>query len=263
MIDLHAHILFGLDDGASSLEESVNMARMAAADGITGIVATPHLFSGVGMLQVEERLKSVYEQVRTAIEDRGINIALYRGAENFFVTGLRQKLRDFREYLTIGGGDYFLLEFPPDFIFPGTRQFLFDVMSDGLIPIICHPERNQEFQQRPKLLYEFLQMGALSQLDAGSFRGDFGFDVQAVAKRFLNHNLVHVIGSDCHNTVTRKPELSYVYRVLGDVDRDLVDLLVNDVPEAIVSDRGIPDTGVMRDPGRSVSFFDLIRRKPK
>lgn len=263
MIDLHSHILFGLDDGASSLEESIDMARMAAADGITGMVATPHLFSGVGMFRVEERLDIVFQQVKTAVEANGISVTLYRGAENFFVTELKQHLKTHRDFLTINGSDYFLLEFPPDFIFPGTRQFLFDVMSDGLIPIICHPERNQEFQRHPKLLYEFLQMGALSQLDAGSFRGDFGFDVKAVARRFLAHNLVHVIGSDCHNTVSRKPELSYIYNELRGVDEDLIHLLVKEVPEAIVSDRGIPDTGAMRDPDKKISFFDLIRGKAK
>jgi protein-tyrosine phosphatase len=161
--------------------------------------------------------------------------------------------------LTINNSDYFLLEFPPDFIFPGTRQFIYNVMQDGYIPIICHVERNRVFRQNPLLLYQFLQMGALSQVTAGSFRGDFGSEVRAAAIEFVKSNMAHVIASDSHHSRYRQPQMSFVYKELKEtVDPQQLDMLTTGIPSAIINNEAIPDTGPMRDPSRRSSVFDFF-----
>lgn len=115
------------------------------------------------------------------------------------------------------------------------------------------------FQQNPRLLYQILQTGALSQVDAGSIRGDFGATVYATAMQFLRHNLVHLIASDCHDSRSRPPGLSFVYQKIPEIGREKLDLLVDKVPLAVVNDNAVPDTGPILDPGRKTTFFDFLR----
>lgn len=267
MIDIHAHILPGVDDGSSSLEESLTMLKIAAEDGIKAIVVTPHIYQVGKYIEFEENQRKEYQlkfnELKENAAHHDIEIEILPGAEVFFVTDLREKLENQRGLLTINNSDYFLLEFPPDMIFPGSEEYIFDLVTDGFIPIICHPERNQVFQQNLRLLYQLLQAGALAQIDAGSIRGDFGSTAYSTCIHLLKHNLVHVIASDCHDSRTRVPGLSFIYKKLPASEREKVDMLLERVPLSIVNNNVLPDTGPMIDPGRRISFFDFIRRVVK
>jgi protein-tyrosine phosphatase len=132
-------------------------------------------------------------------------------------------------------------------------------MQDGYIPIICHVERNRVLRQNTLLLYQFLQMGALAQVTAGSFRGDFGSHVRSAAIELVRANMVHVIASDSHHSRYRQPQMSFVYKELHEVaDVQQIDLLTTGIPSAIINNEAVPDTGPMKDPSRKTSVFDFF-----
>ncbi|MCK5055329.1 MAG: hypothetical protein KAT34_01630 [Candidatus Aminicenantes bacterium] len=263
MIDIHTHIIPAVDDGSPSLEESLKMLRMCRDDGVKTIAATPHVFHAGIFTDFGETQRGIFRQkfneLNKSVKDHRIEIEILPGAEVFFFSDLRKKIENHRELLTINNSDYFLLEFPADVVFEGSKEYIFDLVTDGLIPIICHPERNPVFQQNPRLLYQILQAGALSQVDAGSIRGDFGVTVYAAAMKFLKHNLVHILASDCHDSRTRPPGLSFIYKQMHEIEREKIDMLVKKVPLAVVNDNVVPDTGPILDPDRRTTFFDFIR----
>jgi protein-tyrosine phosphatase len=263
MIDLHSHIIPEIDDGASDFEEAVNMLKIAEKDGVRTIVATPHVFCDRSEIKDLEKIPEEFKKFKEKVKGFELNIEILQGAENYFVSDLRERLNSFSNILTINKSDYFLVEFPFEFIFPGIKEFIFNIMTDGFIPIICHPERNREFQRNPGLLYEFLKIGALSQVNAGSFKGIYGTEVRLAAYDLLKFNLVHIIASDCHNLEDKEPGLSFLYEKLKVIQKEKIDMLVKIIPGSIISNKPIPDIGTMKDPNAKISFFDLFRRKLK
>lgn len=264
MIDIHSHIMPAVDDGAASLEESLEMLKIASQDGVKAIAVTPHVFQAGRFIDFGEKQHNEYRrcfnELKEKAKEQKIAIEILSGAELFFATDLREQLEHWRAVLTLNNSDYFLLEFPHDLVFPGSKEYLFDLVSAGFTPIICHPERNLVFQQHPRLLYRLLQVGVLAQLDAGSIRGDFGQTAYDTAMILLGHNLIHVIASDCHDTRINPPGLSFIYKRLHEIEKEKIDLLVEKVPLAIVNNNALPDTGPLQDPTRKTTFFDLFRR---
>lgn len=263
MIDIHCHIIPGVDDGSFSPEESLEMLQIAHDDGIKAMVATPHVFHIGKFTDFKENQQRVFQhkfhELKESAKKKGIGIEILQGAEVFFVTDLREKLKEHRELLTINNSDYFLLEFPADVVFPGSVEYIGDLVIDGLIPIICHPERNLVFQHNPQPLYRIIQAGALVQVDAGSIRGDFGPTAYSTAINLLKHNMVHVISSDCHNTKSHPPGLSFLYEKLREIEKEKINMLVEEVPLAIVNNKVVPDTGPVTEPGKKKTFFDFLR----
>lgn len=260
MIDIHSHILPNVDDGSLSFEESVKMLEASVADGIKSIVATPHMFSQLSKIKEIERFRKIFSEFKIKADELNLGIEIFQGSENYFISGLKEKLKAFPDILTINNGDYFLLEFPMNFIFPGTREFIFDILNEGYIPVICHPERNTDIQMNTAILYELLVAGALSQLDAGSIRGDFGSNSREAANKLLKNNLVHAIASDCHDAGLRPPGLSGIKNSLNWIEQEKMDLFLKYIPAAIINNEGTPDIGPLKDPSISRSVFSIFRR---
>lgn len=260
MIDIHSHIIPDVDDGAASFEESLEMLRIAEEDGIKAIVATPHVFSNLSRFENFNSLKDSFLKLKELSSQNNLKISIFFGAENYFDSCLKEKLISFPEILTINESAYFLLEFPSNLIFPGTREFIFNIINDGFIPIICHPERNDVFQENPALLYQFLQIGALSQINVRSLLGDFGVSSKIIAHKLLKLNMVHIIASDSHNSKSRSPVLSFAYKELRYLETEKIDILVRDTPGAIIDNAAPVDIGPMIDPGKKSSFLYFIRR---
>ena len=136
-------------------------------------------------------------------------------------------------------------------------------MTDGFIPIICHPERNKIFQQNPSLLYEFLQIGALSQINANSISGELGFEAYFCSINLLKLNLTHIIASDSHNADSRIPQLSFVYEKLSEYEKEKIDMLVDTIPRAIINNNVIPEMDPMIDPNKKPSVFNFFIKNKK
>lgn len=261
MIDLHGHYLPGVDDGAGDYETSLAMLRLAAADGIDAVAVTPHCCSGMSKVKDLGQLRREWEGWRKKVEREDIKVRIVGGAEVYFTSDLLAVLKENRDLLAINNGSYFLLEFPADYVYAHSKEFIFKVMNEDLIPIISHAERNQEIQRSPAILRELVKAGALCQVNAGSLRGDFGNAARQCAYELVRDNLVHVIASDAHDLESRRPGLSYVRPLLAGVDPGKVDLYLEGIPAAVIADEAVPDIGepVSRHSRRSI--FDFFRRR--
>jgi len=259
LIDLHAHIVPGVDDGAKSIEESLEMLQSAKSDGIETIVATPHVLSFHNTIKDIGEIIKQTQKFLEGLNRYAVNLQVLQGAEVFFTADVMEYLKEYGEALTLNRGAYFLLEFPFEFVFPGTRDFIFNVLIEGWIPIIVHPERNKVIQRNPEILYDWVKTGALIQVNAGSLKGIFGEEAQVTSFHLLHHNLVHVIASDAHSPKHRTPELSFVHSILENEGIEIADLLVYDIPRAILDNKAIIDIGEPRDPRKKSKIFDFLR----
>lgn len=241
MVDIHTHIVPELDDGAENLDQALEMARVSSEEGVSKMVATPHIFRGSYGYDDLAFLPGRIEKLNKVLQSRGIELEVLPGAEVHVSHDLLTRIRKNRRQLMLNEGSYMFVEFPSDHIFPGVPQLLFEIMKEGITPIIAHPERNAVFRRNPGILYDLIQKGALSQVNGGSFIGTYGSHVQEAALYFLEHGMIHFVASDCHNTRTLKPCLFDAVQCLRSlVEEEVVEALVRDNPSAVVEDRAIP-----------------------
>jgi len=238
MIDIHCHILAGFDDGASSIEESLEMCRIAKEDGIKTIVATPHILKGDYHNENPQVILKKIEELQFNLTD---SIEILPGSDLHFQHDVIERVIDQKSILTINNNGYLLIEFPFNSIPIGSKEVFQQLMLKGIIPIITHPERNFELIQNPNLLFELIKEGALAQVTAMSITGKFGSVSKEAAHFFLTHNLVHVIASDAHDSLWRTPNLSESVRAAAEiVGAEKAEALVEDNPTAILNGDKIP-----------------------
>lgn len=202
MIDIHCHILPGVDDGAALFAESLEMAKQAEKEGIRKIVATPHHQNGK------------YHNVKTDIIQKTAELNNYFQAEQVDLEVLPgqetringEMVKDFEngEIVTLANvSTYLFVELPSGHVPHYTGQLLFDLQMKGLTPVIVHPERNAELMEQPDKLYKLVNNGAVTQITAASFTGYFGKKIQRFTFDLIEANLTHFIASDAHNTTNR------------------------------------------------------------
>jgi protein-tyrosine phosphatase len=203
MIDIHHHMLYGLDDGAKDMETSLEMAKIAIDDGITHVACTPHANSEYAFRPEENAV--LLAELQQNIGDRlklGLGCDFHLSFDN-----IEDALAHPTKY-TINGKRYLLVEFP-DFGIPQNIAASFYEMSvAGVVPILTHPERNLTLMQKPEKLAQWLRMGCLVQVTAGSLVGGFGRGPQRIARELLDWGWVHMIATDAHNTTSRPPVMS-------------------------------------------------------
>jgi protein-tyrosine phosphatase len=245
MIDLHTHLLPGWDDGVETSEEAGRLAELARQDGIRKIVLTPHVFRAIGHENDLDALDMA--MISFLARARDLPVEFFRGAELFIHHDLARILKE--RPLTINGSSYVFLEFPSDRLLPGAQELFFNLMIEGFIPIISHPERNKVFAEKPGFLCDFVQMGCLAQVTACSLTGGFGGNIRRVARRFLEHNLVQIIASDAHDGKRRPPILSAAVQVARKIVGDeRAEAMVTSIPQAILDDKAIGDWGDPENP---------------
>lgn len=243
MIDIHCHILPGVDDGPSTLRESLEMCRAAAADGIRTIVATPHFIPGTDEFTSRKVLDAVHV-LETAAREEGLELRIMPGAEFAFSPEMPAQLTQGRHFTLNNNGRYFLTELPPFSVPPNWDGFLVSLVSLGYAPIIAHPERNDWFMSHPEALASAIDRGILVQITAMSIVGGFGLEVRDFSMFLLRHNLVHAIATDAHSADFRLPVLSEAVGLAADlVGMERAEALVKSVPEAIISGRDVPCLG--------------------
>ena len=238
MYDLHSHILPGVDDGARSVEETVAMARVAADNGTTVILATPHS-KDVNENWSADYVRKLVRDVNAELQSNGIELTLLPGMETHLELYLPEWVTDGRA-LPINDTRYILVELPffghPNY----AEEVLFQLQLQGLTPVLAHPERIEVIQNNPDMLAGFVRRGMLSQITAGSLLGYFGEDVRRFTVGIMERGLVHVIASDAHfadgpRSPKLLPGVEAAAKIVGE-ERALA--MVVDVPKAILE--GLP-----------------------
>ena len=238
MIDLHNHVLPGIDDGSKSLEISLNMLRCAADQGITDVVNTVHLqHPKVDDKITYQLISEATIRLQEELYNRDIPIILHIGSEVFFLTNLTDIKSN--QLSTIGNGKYMLIEFQLHYIPEVHKQVLFDLKIGGVTPIIAHPERYRAVQENTKLVYYWLNAGCLIQIDAGSLLGLFGKSAKRAAEEIIKNNYCHILGSDAHDDRKRNFCLKDAYNIAQNLIGDNARLMVFDNPRAVLAGKPI------------------------
>jgi len=253
MVDLHCHILPGLDDGPATIEESVAMAESAIADGITHVVATPHSnseyffdFSQVCQLRNELQAK-IGDRLKFATGcDFHLNL------EN--LEALRKAPRNY----CINQRDFLLVEFNEFSIPPAMDQTLHEIQLAGMQPVITHPERNGILRAHPERLKKWVRQGCFAQVTGGALTRGFGAGPQQDALRWIAEGLIHFVASDAHSTRSRPLRLQSAYNVVVDrFGQEKARALFQENPLAAFEGRELPHVPEVKDelPPRRKRFF--------
>lgn len=235
MIDIHSHILPGIDDGANDMHQSISMAKQAVKSGITVLTATPHCRDeGI------EQIRVAFWNLRRRLQREGLSIKLCLGMEIYGSWHTAELLKR-RKLLTLNASRYPLIEF--DFYSDGEEEtaILESVLQEGYCPIIAHPERYECVQQNPDIINIWHQMGCLFQLNRGSFTGRFGSRAQRMAFSLVNRRFACVVASDAHSDVERRLWLKDTDELLRqEFSDDIAKLLLIENPKRILKNEEIP-----------------------
>ncbi|TCL36059.1 protein-tyrosine phosphatase [Anaerospora hongkongensis] len=206
MIDLHSHILPGIDDGAKTIEDSLAMAQIAVDNGTTVIAATPHVIEG-RWLPEWSTIKRLCVELSGELKKKNIVLTIVPGAEVALNMDILNLVEGPGPYC-INGGRYMLVELPATHIPQYTDEFFFTLQARGISPILAHPERHPEIARNPELIVEWVNKGILMQMNGPSLVGKMGERAMKTAEVLLNSKLVHIIGSDAHSPKARTPRLT-------------------------------------------------------
>jgi protein-tyrosine phosphatase len=236
MIDIHSHILWGLDDGAESIAESVEMLEMAAGAGTTDIVATPH-----ADLHYRFDPEVVKERITELAGRTGGRPAIHYGCDfHLSFDNIQSVLAEPARY-TVNQGPYLMVEFPDTAVASGIREAIGALIRKGLVPVITHPERNPFLSRSLDGLREWIGSGCLVQITAASLLGRFGGEAERSGWEMLRHGLAHFVASDAHGTHDRTTRLDTAFAAVSKkLGAALASQLFEDNPLAVISKTPLP-----------------------
>ncbi len=256
MVDIHFHLLPGLDDGPETLDLALEMLEMAVGEGTTHIVATPHANARYPFLPdvVAERLAEMRQHA-------GDRVKIVSGCDFHLSFENLQDLRSHRDRYTIDGKGYLLVEFADYSIPPAIEQTFHELQLAGITPIVTHPERNRLLCQHTDWLDKWASHGCPLQITAGSLLGRFGEKAREIAERWLSADRIHILASDAHNVTSRPPGLRDVYqRVVELRGEETARALCIENPLAAIEGRPLPwmpepDAAIAAAPARRKRFW--------
>lgn len=207
MIDIHCHLLPGMDDGAENLDEAVQLAQLLVADGITTVFATPHVASKRD-IETIRRTEEECKSLRSVLLGKGVDINIIPGAENYPSTDLLKAIDDGEPVLLGTSGRYVLLDTPLTSMPLGLDDLIFRLQSKGITPILAHPERSRPIQEDVRILEPLVHQGLLLQVNSSCLVGRHGETAKELASELLRLNWVHFIASDAHSPTHRRPTMN-------------------------------------------------------
>lgn len=238
MIDIHTHILPGIDDGSESMEDSILMAKMAAKSGVHTLIVTPHCnmedtFDNYYGDVLEARFQAFVE----AVKQEELPLQVFLGMEVFGTEEVPELLRK-GKLITLNHSRYLLMEFAFHEDLTLAEFLITEIADQGYHPIIAHPERYPYVQKHPDIVNDWLERGCSIQVNKGSILGSFGRMARDTALALLEHNLVSLVASDAHSPLRRTTDLSEVYHFIRNYySEDYADLLLEENPKRIVGDK--------------------------
>ena len=233
--DLHCHLLPGIDDGSSTIEESIETLRRAEKEGVTEIVLTPHYIENTRYNCNNKNKLELFKKLKKEMSKQDINIKLYLGNENYMSMNFIELLEN-KEIMTINNSRYLLLEFPLNQIYKNSKECLYELVTKGYVPILAHPERYRDFQKNPELVEEYTRMGVLLQGNYKSLLGKYGSKAKKTLKVLLKKDLITFLGSDMHHTDDYEIEkaLKKVKKIVKDENR-VEDISFNNFDKVIAN----------------------------
>jgi protein-tyrosine phosphatase len=237
-VDIHCHLLPGIDDGAKSWDDSLAMARMAVADGIDTIVVTPHQLGGFSQNH-GEAIRERTEELARLLAKHEIPLAVLPGADVRIESGMIALVQQGEVLSLADHRRHILLELPHELYFPLDR-LLSELNAAGMAGILSHPERNAGIMAKPAIVGPLVDAGCLMQITAGSLLGTFGPQSQSVAERLASDGLVHFVSTDAHGLKSRRPQLAAAHRRMAElVGSVLADQCCRDNPAAVAAGRPV------------------------
>ncbi len=259
MIDLHCHIIPGIDDGASDNSVAIEMCRIAIEDGIKGIIATPHYIHGE-LNNESTVIESKLQWLKTILYDNGIDINIYPGCEAFISLELPELVQQ-GKISTLNNSSYLLIELPSLTIPDYTHEVIYRLKIAGFTPIIAHPERNPVIANNLDLVYELIERGALMQLNSTSIRGVFGKKTKETSIKLLKRNLIHLVASDSHTTKHRAPRLTKARYVIEEyVGKKTTDTIFDNAQRVLYNEQIEPFEMRRNDKPSHFKFSKNIKR---
>lgn len=238
MIDIHCHILPNVDDGSESLEESIEMAKIAESEGITKIVNTSHCHFDFKYKKGNE-LKLELEKFNQALKEENINIEVLLGNELYYTSDLIERF-DELDFFSMNNSKYILMEFSPINFPKNIEDVIYEIKIRGYIPIIAHAERYKQVQEDVNIVLDCIKEGALIQVNASSILGKNGEKAEDTSKKLLDNNMVHFVATDAHSSNRRRPLIkdSYNY-ILKNYGKEVAEKLFIENPTAVIENRDI------------------------
>ena len=266
MIDLHNHLLPGIDDGARKVEETLEFLRLARRDGVQVVVATPHMKPGVYDNHRETILQRVALVREAARGDEAEGVTLLPGAEVYYTADLAARARA-GELMTVGDrGRYLLLELPYQQVPMHVDDSIFQLRLLGVTPLMAHPERVAYYLEDIERVAASVRLGALTQVTASSLTGKFGEKARDFALAMLQRNLIHVLATDSHDVRYRPPGRAEACRAAAAIGGEAgARRMVQDTPQAILDGRDVEVEEAAAPPRRGVAArlrSLLTRRRP-
>lgn len=244
MIDIHTHILPGIDDGARNMQDALMMAEMAVESGVHTIVATPHC--NIPGYYDNYFSPFLYEQLlrfRKRLDREGIPLRVFSGMEIFTTEDVLEKIEEGR-MIPMNHSRYYLMEFPFDIMPEDMEERLLRVLETKRVPVIAHPERYYCIQDMPQQLYRLLMKGCITQCNKGSFFGMFGRTAQKTAELFMDYGFVHMVASDAHSPYERTTFMGEIKEYLEQkYSFAYAKKVLYDNPKRIIENQTIPFEG--------------------
>ena len=241
MLDIHIHILPGVDDGAQDYNDTIEMAKIAMESGVTTIVATPHA-NQMGRFEnfYTSEFSKRYYRLEEMLHSYRINLNVLEGQEIMASDDMLEKIQK-GKLISLNNTQYYLIEFPFDARPEWIYDRLIDILSLGKTPLIAHVERYFCVQYDPSYVYDWIELGCLTQMNKGSVFGKFGETVQRTCIPLLNYELIHCIASDAHSPLYRTPWMKDIQGFLTDnFDQGYAYRLLEGNPYRIITGQDVP-----------------------
>ncbi len=245
-VDIHSHILPGIDDGSNDWEDTMALAELALSGGSDTLVCTNHTnIPGLFDNYESTELQELFDEFEKRLEKEKMPLHILRGNEIFATPGIQGLLKE-RRVIPLNGTRYYLIEFPfeedPDFI----TDILFGMLADGYYPVLAHPERYECVQEYPSFVFQWMERGVLTQINKQSLLGQFGRSIRRTALSLFEHNLITCIASDAHSPQRRTTNLSQIARYLEDTfGIEAAQILLNENPRRIINGKPISNQYIL------------------
>ena len=239
MKDIHSHLLYGIDDGSKSIDESILLLKEMKKHGVDELILTPHYVEGSRYNCNNKNKEELFNEFKKKVEEENIDVKLYLGNEVFITTKFIELINN-NEIKTLNNSKYLLFEFPLRHVYKNTSEIISDITSNGYIPVLAHPERYPIFQNHPDMLEEYLRKGILMQCNLTSLFNVYGNVAKKTMKYFLKNKWITFLGSDTHHRVQFDSKKLEKKLLKITKDPEYVDDLLNNNFDKIINNEDIP-----------------------